>query len=86
MKTINKSLAKLDHISQMNWSKKDYDVDAVSIGNSVFNRIQTSVDPKIFKDSKAEHSIVDTANPTVSLASKLIKTGANINHNYSVAD
>lgn len=30
MKTINKSLAKLDFISQMNWSKKDQNLEVLS--------------------------------------------------------
>ena len=39
LRTINKSLAKLDQISQLNWSKKDLNLDALTINNQVFNRV-----------------------------------------------
>lgn len=56
LRTINKSLAKLDQISQLNWSKKDLNLDALTINNQVFNRVQTAVDPRVFKESNVEHS------------------------------
>ena len=33
LKSINKNLNKLDQISQMNWSKKDFKIEAVATGN-----------------------------------------------------
>ena len=59
IKSINKSLGKLDQISQLNWSKKDFRVEAVATGNQVFNRVHTTVDPKTFSHSAKEHSVVD---------------------------
>lgn len=56
LRTINKSLAKLDQISQLNWSKKDLNLEALTINNQVFNRVQTAVDPRVFRDSHIEHS------------------------------
>lgn len=56
LKTINKSLAKLDQISQLNWSKKDLNLDSITVNNQVFNRVQTTVDPRVFRDSGFEHS------------------------------
>jgi hypothetical protein len=60
LRTINKSLAKLDQISQLNWSKKDQNLEAVTINNHVFNRVQTTVDPRVFRDSSAEHSVIES--------------------------
>jgi hypothetical protein len=60
LRTINKSLAKLDQISQLNWSKKDQNLEAVTINNQVFNRVQTTVDPRVFRDSSAEHSVIES--------------------------
>jgi hypothetical protein len=38
----------------MNWSKKDFKIEAVATGNQVFNRIQTNLDPKVFSNTNKE--------------------------------
>lgn len=48
LKTINKSLAKLDHISQINWSKRDLNLDTITAGNQVFNRTLNTQDPRAY--------------------------------------
>ena len=70
MKSINKSMAKLEQISQMNWSKKDQNLDVLATGNQVFNKVQTTVDPRSF--AKSEFSLVNT--------------GSRLSKNYTVAD
>lgn len=79
LRTINKSLAKLDQISQLNWSKKDLNLDALTINNQVFNRVQTALDPRVFKESNFEHSQYESQLSqyagNVALASKLAKGG-----------
>lgn len=46
--SINRSLAKLDHISQMNWSKRDFNQDKISTNPQVFKRFLSTMDPKLF--------------------------------------
>ena len=48
MQSINKSLARLDHISNLNWSKRDLNLEAVSNINQVFRKVVTTVDPNAF--------------------------------------
>eukprot|EP00347_Sterkiella_histriomuscorum_P020762 403336563 len=49
---INKSIAKLETISQMNWSKKDFNLDKISQNSQVFKRYLSTVDPQMFKSQK----------------------------------
>lgn len=72
MKSINKSMAKLEQISQMNWSKKDQNLDVLATGNQVFNKVQTTVDPRSF--AKSEFSLVNTGH------------NSRLSKNYTVAD
>lgn len=44
-RSINKSLAKLEQLSLMNWSKRDLNLEAIATGNSVFHRVSTQLDP-----------------------------------------
>lgn len=52
-------MAKLDNISQMNWSKRDVNLEYVATGNQVFNRVQTTVDPMTFS-AKQDCSVYDS--------------------------
>jgi hypothetical protein len=49
--TINKSMAKLEHISQLNWSKRDLNMNHVATGNTVFKSVvQQTNDPKTYSE------------------------------------
>lgn len=78
LNSINKSMAKLDQISQMNWSKKDQNLDMIATVNPVFNNLvqQTSVDPKTFTQGDAGLSKI------VGLNSRLSPTPTN-NHKHN---
>jgi hypothetical protein len=45
VQSINKSMNKLEALSQMNWSKRDANPEAITGGHLVFKRVQTTVDP-----------------------------------------
>jgi len=44
-RSINKSLAKLEQHSLVNWSRRDLKLEAVATGNSVFHRVSSQLDP-----------------------------------------
>ena len=69
----------------MNWSKRDYNLDALATGNQVFNRVITAVDPSVFKQSGKDFTVVDSQNGGMHYNSKLIKTDTSSTMNQALA-
>lgn len=52
VRSIKRSMNKLEAISQMNWSKRDAPADIIAPGSLVFNKINTTSDPLAFSLGK----------------------------------
>ncbi len=52
VRSIKRSMNKLEAISQMNWSKRDAPADIIAPGSLVFNKINTTNDPLAFSLGK----------------------------------